>query len=494
MDSPFTHLADQVTDGLTADPELRLDVRAEILAHLEDAAEHADGTTPEERAAAAIHAFGAPVEVAAQLLDANARRMAWRARLRLLTSAALIPLAVVVAVALVYGRFARAQNVNMALTGLGGAQSAAPLHFPELPWMTSSYAEYLRRQQANPEPVDTRAYWEKHRGEPESAIYFAVYACQLPRDREDYVNEMRVGESLEPENALYNYLLAGYYLQKAMLAQSEQVKKKGEALRDVLYDARLMELGIAEYLKGTRKPYYSDHSLDAQRQRVLLLPKPVLTEDYLFYTTINSTIDFPQLAAQRTLARKIGGCMRLLAAGGHADEARVLAHAWKRYASHLTTGAETLIHLLVAIACANIVANESALLYDAFGQEGLAADTRRALAAFNAPKEKRKKDMPPADRAYIRRYGSLLLPVSLPAYDVLPSVAEMAPARHLEHIWLETVGVNWLLITLTGMLLLTLTLAAFWYAAARRAKSVPFLLLPSWRALARVIGWGVVLP
>ncbi len=62
MDERIEKLTDDVTEGLHDDPELRLDVRQELRAHLQETAEslQAEGVTDEESVAGAITAFGPP--------------------------------------------------------------------------------------------------------------------------------------------------------------------------------------------------------------------------------------------------------------------------------------------------------------------------------------------------------------------------------------------------------------------------------------------------
>ena len=84
------------------DPELRLDVRAELASHIEEltASFQAEGKTPEESVELALKAFGSPADIAGDLAAANRGRMRLRALARLAARALLVPAAVVLAVAL----------------------------------------------------------------------------------------------------------------------------------------------------------------------------------------------------------------------------------------------------------------------------------------------------------------------------------------------------------------------------------------------------------
>ena len=90
---------DLFTEGLRSDPEIRLDIRKELQSHLEEkiAEETAQGHSNEESLELALKTFGSPVEVADGLAAANRRRMNFRARMRLLAGALLIPAVIICA-------------------------------------------------------------------------------------------------------------------------------------------------------------------------------------------------------------------------------------------------------------------------------------------------------------------------------------------------------------------------------------------------------------
>jgi uncharacterized membrane protein len=64
MDTRIKEYVDEVTSGLKDDPELRLDVQAEFINHLNETAGEGD-------AEEALQAFGPPEEVAKRLISVN---------------------------------------------------------------------------------------------------------------------------------------------------------------------------------------------------------------------------------------------------------------------------------------------------------------------------------------------------------------------------------------------------------------------------------------
>ena len=105
----FEDLAKEAAAGLKSDPELFLDVKQELHSHLEDKAQYfaSQGKSEEESAELSRQSFGSPMDVAAELVDANRQRMKLRGLLRLAVGALVVPLAILLALYVGYGRFAR---------------------------------------------------------------------------------------------------------------------------------------------------------------------------------------------------------------------------------------------------------------------------------------------------------------------------------------------------------------------------------------------------
>ncbi len=96
---------DAVTASLEGDDELRLDVRAELAAHLDEATARfeSEGHSPEESAELAIKSLGPAADYAGDLVAANRGRMRLRGHIRLLLRALVVPAAIVAALISVRG-------------------------------------------------------------------------------------------------------------------------------------------------------------------------------------------------------------------------------------------------------------------------------------------------------------------------------------------------------------------------------------------------------
>ena len=158
--------------------------------------------------------------------------------------------------------------------------------------------------------AEIRNSWETHRSDPDSREYYAYYAIFLdPNLDKNYVDAMRLGERIEPENALYNINLAIYYLDRGIQAKLE--KPVGTDQTDTLLDRAAFEAGIAELRKAVAKPYMRTYQSQIMGMKLDSLPQPRLTEDYICRLRGTCRGAFPELCEYRNLARKIPGCARI---------------------------------------------------------------------------------------------------------------------------------------------------------------------------------------
>lgn len=123
-------LADNATEGLRGDPELRLDVRQELISHLQETAEacRAEGHSDAESTAFAIKAFGPATDIAADLASANVTRMRLRGLARLAARMVLVPLSLAVAVWVVGDSYVTTRMVRAATSMAGEDERILVVH------------------------------------------------------------------------------------------------------------------------------------------------------------------------------------------------------------------------------------------------------------------------------------------------------------------------------------------------------------------------------
>ena len=173
-------LADGATEGLKDDTELRLDVKQELVSHIEEsiAACRERGMDEEQSVAEGVKAFGPATDIGAELVSANRSRMRIRQLIRLAMRALVVPasLAVVLWVqsdTVATGRIAidafaigsaefDFDYTNERLSRDGLTEDAAFLFFGD-----TSLETDLERQ---------RSIWEQH---PTNKIFYGNYISTL---------------------------------------------------------------------------------------------------------------------------------------------------------------------------------------------------------------------------------------------------------------------------------------------------------------------------
>ena len=511
QDTSFEKLAADAAAGLKADREVYRDVTQELHSFLEDKAERyrREAHSDEESIALAKKAFGSPMEVASELLNANRGRLRLRALLRIGFNALIIPLAVLLALYVGYGRFARLQNMNAWLTNV--STSNPTMELPTLPFLgietdlvsnDTKLVGQLYGTSKNAEAI--RRYWETHRNAPDSHMFYAYFAVfDSPREEAQYVSDMRLGEQIEPQNALYNILLSDYYLRRGVLSKEDNRQNDRQSPGDLLLDRRALDLGLVEMRKAAAKPYLHTYQMEIVRKKLDSLSHPLLTEDYLNRVSISAAELFPEYARFRNVARRNAAAARILAGEGHKVEAEAAMYTWKPYALLLSRDSNThLIGSLVSYAVASLLAKDGAQVYQQLGAHAKAREAQATYerlrdfkAAWNADRRKNSAFFKVDLKQHGSMYASVLFPV-FPVSNGAPPLTdrELTPSRMHEHVLYEETGVGVLQILLALFLLGTVLQGIIWHYRLRGAASVPLLLLPPAREILRILWWGLALP
>jgi len=492
----FEKLAAAAAAGLKADREVYRDVTQELQTFLEDTAARfrREGHSGEESITLAKKAFGSPMEVASELLQANHGRLRLRALLRLGFNALIIPLAILFALYVSYGRIARMQSMSAMYIDVR-------VKLPTLPFLgtegnlTREHTGIMRQlagYSGNAPAI--RQYWEAHRSEPDSYKFYAYYALYAAVDGAQYEWDMREGERIEPDNALYNVFLAEYYLKRGVQAKTE-TNKKDDA--DAILDRRAFDLGLVELQKAVRKPYLHTYQMEIERMRLNELPRPLLTEDYLGRIAITAAVLFPHFQRYRSLARKIPASARLLYQEGRTREAEAVMDAGMPYARLLAGDANTtLIGGLVSTAVAAIETKQGADVYEQLGERTKAQQAQELYNEIRAfSRNWKASGHNPSLKSMLKRHGSQLISIISPVFGgVAPTERELIPTRMQEHVLSEEIGLGGLQVLFALLLLGTVLQGMIWHYRLRGAASVPLLLLPPAQVIARVLWWGVAVP
>lgn len=489
MDDRIEQSVEQATAGLKSDPELRLDVSAELRSHLDDTAQTlaAEGVGEVDAVEQALHAFGEPLELAGDLLEANKRRMTLRARVRLALQALLIPAAVLVALYFGYGGFARVVNFTKTFTFY-----SSTTRLPELPkWRSAQQRTHEERIERDltrlrshlVTPEEMRKLWQPYNNTPGSRAVYGYYTSllnvpRIPRqgeaqsaNSEDFERCMRVGKQIDPDNALYSYQLAQAYLASAMISREERVS--GDEKGDEILDRQLFEQGVKELQLALAQPTELEYNDAMMHKRLKLLPPPRLTEDYLQRLTIISYEFLPFYSHRRSLARKTLGCARLLIAEGRMEEAKLLLEAWHCMPTQMLQETDTMIEILVATALASMLGEGTADTYDDIGQHDKAVQVRADTERLIAPVEVRKQQRDQWGNARIptelQKHGSIFSVNYTPVFlGMRPYAAdELAPMRYHEQTMVEELSLSVVLLLCALIMVGSMLTQVHWFLKLR---------------------------
>ena len=509
---------DAATRPLTGDEELRLDIRAELAAHLEDTAAgfEGEGHTPEASVDLAIQSIGPATDYAADLMAANRARMRWRSRSRLFLRALIVPAALVAAlVSLSVAFISPLALVRMVGNSPEAFEMAPPSWLQHLGRHRLSRDEHLivYGDPTRHDPVAAqRAIWEAW---PNRLVYLNNYLTAL-YSRYDQLGatpadcfgtlerELRPALALDPTNARYHYLLADKMLARA--ATVETIDKGKDAKGNTVCDYRLavkdrvlLDRAMAELQAGIHLPALRRYATDMLTERLAILGPPHRLAEQVEQTGIAAGVLLPDLATYRNLTRASIGYARLLIEEGHPDAARPFIDTWQTLSRQLTDDSFTLIDVLVAGALGRIGQDSAVRLYQAMGDAQAADRTLQAATAFNAPvtayrTRVKATEVPERDQQrLITRKAGILSNLLLPALGESVTEAELAPSRLVEYVLLDQATCS-----LASLLLLVLMAGALGvvlrWRATPGAAGAPLLLLPDSRQALHVVAGGVLLP
>jgi hypothetical protein len=511
QEQSFAQLAAEAAAGLKGDRELFLDVTQELETHLEakEAFFTRQGNSAEESTALAKKAFGSPLDMAAELLAANKGRMRLRSLLRLTLGALVIPLAIVLALYLGYGRFARLQTIyaSFAQTVYGFGQNTID-KLPTLPYFGVKLTENTA--------IDTQAlslahnqdamrqlyrYWQAHRNEQDCRVVYANYAeladlgqKRATSDDPAYLAILHLGEQLEPQNALYPLLLTQYYLDRGMQAREENGNEP-----DTVIDRQAMTQGITALYQAVKQPYLHTYHAECLHKVLNALPRPLLTEDYYRNLTLSCSQLYPEFMKFRDIGKKIPACARLLIAAGKTAEAKRLLDTWKPLTLLLARNSEGI--LITNMVAENMGETLTKTVSPVYAQLGASTEAQTSLSANQRLTQimqtwRTAGDSNRAVQSMLDQHAAKLAKLMMPvgAGGAASIEAQLTPLRMHEHVMMEELTVEALLILLVCMLIGALIQGALWLHRLHRAGAVPLLLLPPARVLGRALLFGMALP
>lgn len=475
----FDEFSNAITRGLNDDVELQLGISQEIKSHMEDAFDSykSEGKNDEESVELAMRSFGPSESIGEDLLNANRRRMKLRATARLVIKAVVIPLAVFFAVYVCFNNTILHKMITSILDQnyyfLGAEVERAPLEKKQKRW-------HMNR--------DNKVY---------HADYITHFLGKNKNNYSELIKRMEIAEKYEPENARYNYVIAGEMLDQALSG----IKKGFNNNTPSLKDRHSLDKAIEQIIKGAGKPYFKRYGLEMSKERINLIDCEDF-ESLMKQMSIVAGTFLPDLSYIRTIGRSIPFCAGELVKEGKKEEAKKLLDCWLKIIHHLNSDSWTLVDVVVTWDI-----GERTKIPEAYENAGFPEEAKKARTfqkKFNAsfekiwPRDKNGKRIISSQKTkdYIKTHGGILLMDFLPALGNFSPITKINEAdfraeRELERTVAERYETGLvLLILLSFMLFCGLVVLA----GRLRGKKSPILLLPDFKESIKILGLGIVLP
>lgn len=505
-ESDIDRLADGATEGLRDDRELRLDVRQELVSHIEESiADCREGGMGQEQSVAeGVKAFGPAIEIAAELVSANRARMRVRQRVRLAIRALLVPASLLVAVWIHSETLATSRMVRSMSDFDGGSHDDGYTKELLCPGGMTEETAFLFFGDTSLETGSERqrSIWERY---PTNRLFYGNYITELTSERQlkdmddlrFFEQEIRKGEELDPENARYNYLLAGMMMEIASEWDYRASDDGGEEERVLIVrDRPLLDRAMAEVLKGGEKPFADTYLMQMQALRFAELPRESSMAECIARAGYAAGMPLPDVLRYTNVGRTSSEYAQLLIGEGKKKEAIPYLEAWSPLAEKMLATGGALIETLAAFAIAGTSSNNVAILEEIGEAERAAAMSSRSEALVAVSREYRagiRAENNDLDEL-VSRHGGIMQALLLPSLGGMSlSKEDLAPLWYLEQTVIER---GWLSLFVASLLaaMLGLFVVSLCLRFTRGGESAPLLLLPDAARMLRVIACSVLIP
>ena len=451
---------------LRRDPEIALDVRQELAGHLE---EHlAEGMSEEE----ALRRFGDPEEIGAGLFQANFKRMKLRAKIRLAVMILAVPAAIAAFFFSINFRFwigmAALKDLfdspPPALKTIYAIVSATGLGKTRLSPDDAIIACGDSSRGATPNlSAAANAQYAIAERHPDNRVFRANAVLHMlngaSADKLPFlIDEIKKAKQLEPENGLYDFLLAALLLEDAL-----EVSAAPPEPRFQLRDRARLDQAMAIFRSGLSKPYVRTYLREMAAKRDALLNSETMDFASGVQRIVRQCrISLPHLKCYRKLSRALPFYGELLNAEGRYAEGDFFLDAWKPFLRHIVQDETTLIGILVE---ESILENQ--LRFCRFPIPDI---RKQELEQTLAPFEKLHSGIRNADRRKMLRSCGLLSSMLLPGAAWKP--ADPTPEAGL--------------FVLSGYVVVM-------FVSLLRGRT-GFLLTFSRHDVCRIAVWGIIIP
>lgn len=529
---------DDATAGLSPDPELRADVRAELESHVRTAAAEYESTglAAAESMQRALESFGPVVDLAAELVDANRHRMRLRAWLRVTLRWLVVPASVALALFVAAFMLGRVQQIVSGFRELSVLYPLQPdsrrWHAVDVPpgaqrdvisvLNTGDAFYFIGDSSREGYPAQQRAIWEAH---PRNKVFYANYVSALCaqgdlRDLEFIERELSHAAQVDAENSRYDYILA-YAIAESACKIERSVGGFESPPRIRVNDRDRLEQAVDIILRANAKPVFRRYTLSMLKRRLAILPPAGRIEQLTQRADFIARQTQPDTVILKKLARIVSAYTDSLVEEGRLDRAKALFDTWRHLVRLLNDDAFSYVDML-AIKEITRSADVSAPRPQAFLAAAWTETARRiaSVVAHGGDARLVRQARPPGE---LQRRGSLFARLVTPQRDMPPfpptvprpqrgepvvaaQSGSAIPAavragagsqfdytRWAEHVFVEQAAVSVALLALVLMMAGS-GIVALRYHRHSCSGAADLLIMPSWSRWMELVGFTLLAP
>ncbi len=322
------------TEPLKGDIELRRKVSLELADHLDASVEsfRAEGKSEAEAEQLAAEAFGDPELIGQKLLTANFRQLKRRAKIKLAVKILLIP---AVLLALLLSIDFRSLKALHSYSPSSFRQFTDPQH-RDHPSVDKEFAVLELRKDRE----KARRIYEAHRDDPVYRMaYLASEVVYGNKASDALVAELEKVRELEPDNAMYSYLLGNMKLRGTFEVKYHKGTGPDSKMELRINDQAKFEQAMKEIGRGLRQPHFTTYTAEGIRRRVGM---PVANKDILDMLQQRLVAGTTNIYTN-TLTSEMGTLMSFyggqLADKGELNEANLFLNGYKTLGAQLNEDA-----------------------------------------------------------------------------------------------------------------------------------------------------------
>jgi hypothetical protein len=490
------------THGLASDPELRLEVQAELRSRVEGAMAESTEQDASSARRAAMARLGEPAELASALLENNAKRIKARALVRLLLSFFLVPAALLSALLVSPWEQWISPGERPASTTLEALEEAA---VPAALFGQSARSRLRENErlivfgdESEEDPVRReRAILKLDDDDP---VYYGNYVSAVMAHKPaDLLDILHKASAREPDNARYDWAIAAEHaVQAADLVATEgsQDDRERSSRRLDVRDREQLDRAMARFMRASAAPAYKRYARDMLARRMAIYGQPENFVQSIERVSIVAGIDLPDLQLLQNLVRYSLAYSALLVDEGNPRKAERFALAWQEVARRLQDDSFMLIDVLVVASIIEEGKDFSPLILERLGKEARAAEVRLEAQKWLAPvhnwRTSRQSTSGDAARWIAERAG-LIDAMLLPAFGEMPDRGELRGGRLLDYHLLLGITARHMPILAACLLTACWMLGLRWRSAPKTGYG-SMLLMPRLADQTRLWLLGLFLP